>query len=127
MLDERVKIKNLADKRLLRDRLGYVRKVVLNCYGMYQSRGWKIEHTRVRIGRTGNGSAPHYRLEYVSDDFDLNKSFVEIGFSLRSSPEQFSGQNHEKKVIGFAKEGWSAEVETVASLEQLRERLFKEK
>ncbi|ASQ13134.1 hypothetical protein [Sinorhizobium meliloti] len=127
MLDERVKITDLADKRLLRDRLGYVRKVLLNCYGMYQSRGWKIEHIRVRIGRTGSGSAPHYQLEYVSEDFDLSKTFVETRFLRRSFPQQFSGQNHEKKGFGFAKESWSTELESVASLEELRERLFKTK
>lgn len=72
-----ITITELANAGLLRKPADYVERVVSNCYRMYQERGWKGSHVRVRIGRTGNGTNPHYTLEYASDDYDLTKPFSE--------------------------------------------------
>lgn len=123
MIDEDVTITELVNDGLLRKNLDYVEKVVGNCYRMYQERGWKGEHVRVRIGRSGNGSSPHYTIEYGSDDFDLTKPFKETQFSKRGMHEQFSGLSHQKEALGFDRNHWSTETQSLSELEDLRNRL----
>lgn len=123
MLSENAKIIDLVSNGLMRNSAAYVTGVLGNCYLMYQKRGWYVEHTRVRIGRIGKGTAPNYMLEYVSVDFDQTKKFEESQFNKRLGPEQYGGSNHQTKAIGFNKETWSTDTQTVATLEGLRERL----
>lgn len=123
MIAEDATITELVNSGLMLKSADYVEKVVGNCYRMYQERGWKGEHVRIRIGRKGNGTNPHYTLEYVSDDFELSKPFQDSQFDKRGSLVQFSGQNHEKKAIGFDRRMWSTATQTLVELEDLKKRL----
>lgn len=123
MIDEDSTITKLVNNGLMRNSTKYVDGVVANCYRQYQERGWLGEHVRIRIGRKGNGTNPHYTLEYVSDQFAPDKKFVEGQFDKQGGPQQFSGLNHEKTPFGFDRPMWSQVVQTLEELEDLKKRL----
>lgn len=123
MIDENATITDLVNNGLMRDSAKYVKGVCGNCYRQYQERGWLGEHIRIRIGRTGNGTSPHYTLEYVSDQYAPGKEFVENGFDKRNFPQQFSGPSHEKAAIGLDRSTWSKSVQTLAEIEDLKKRI----
>ncbi|PPJ45040.1 hypothetical protein C0075_04500 [Rhizobium sp. KAs_5_22] len=130
MIDENATIGELVKSGSLLNREKYVRSVLSNCYLQYQKRKWPMNKILVRIGRVGDGKAPNYRIELVTDGIATPEQFAEhmsdqVHHAAVDNAVEFNGLGHKSRAYGFDKETWSKSTQTIASLEDLRDQLMK--
>ncbi len=124
MLPERCTIRDLLDEGKLSE--NYVRDIWKNCLTFKKLNG----DFHVRIGLTGKGAAPNYRIEFANppkeqptseqarDHFAGRSSHPAIEF-LTANNTAFSGRSHKKAMNALDHEKWSSQVSTSADIEQI--------
>ncbi|MBP1885723.1 hypothetical protein [Sinorhizobium mexicanum] len=123
MLPENVTLKYLVENRLLPNAEDYIRCIRLNCRQLGKGKGEYV----VRLGRTGDGIAPNYRIEFPSDQAvcatsgELHNHFTGARWpadvdEFFSRDNVFNGRSHKEAVLGKAKESWSVETDDEASM-----------
>lgn len=121
-LPENITMAELIRLDLLKNPESYVRDVWKNCLNFKKQHEGFNANFRVRLGLSGRGSAPNYRIEFetrpdvsytdqeASDHFRGIKNHVAFDY-LAAKNTAFSGVGHREKVSGLIQENWSTATE----------------
>jgi hypothetical protein len=119
MYDQMTSNSRISDiVHLLADPIGYVNEVISS----FVSYGYDPETSKVRIGITGKGDAPNYKIEEPS--FTAPLAVRSLPFEMTVTPAHtFNGRNHTEmtRLVDhpWHRENWSTDVMSFTELKAL--------